>query len=104
MMSISRQSFQLLGTIHLFNSFLFIYLFHFCSFTYLSIYLFIYLFNSINLGTAALFIASKYEEIYPPDINEFVYITDDSYSKEQILNMEKLILKVNTKQTSCNLT
>ncbi len=45
-------------------------------------------------GTAALFIASKYEEIYPPDLGEFVYITDDSYSKLQILNMEKLILKV----------
>ncbi|XP_054160699.1 G2/mitotic-specific cyclin-A-like [Oppia nitens] len=45
------------------------------------------------LGTAALFIASKYEEIYPPDLSEFVYITDDSYTKHQILNMEKLILK-----------
>ena len=46
------------------------------------------------LGTAALFIATKYEEIYPPELSEFVYITDDSYSKTQILNMEKLILKV----------
>ncbi|CAG2113312.1 unnamed protein product [Medioppia subpectinata] len=45
------------------------------------------------LGTAALFIASKYEEIYPPELSEFVYITDDSYTKQQILNMEKLILK-----------
>lgn len=45
-------------------------------------------------GTTALFISAKYEEIYPPDINEFVYITDDSYDKHQILNMEKLILKV----------
>lgn len=45
-------------------------------------------------GTSALFIASKYEEIYPPDLTEFVYITDDSYTKGQILNMEKLILKV----------
>lgn len=46
------------------------------------------------LGAAALFISSKYEEIYPPDINEFVYITDDSYTKLQVLNMEKLLLKV----------
>lgn len=46
------------------------------------------------IGTTALFISSKYEEIYPPDIGEFVYITDDSYSKLQILNMEKVILKV----------
>ena len=45
-------------------------------------------------GTSALFIASKYEEIYPPELTEFVYITDDSYTKGQILNMEKLVLKV----------
>ena len=46
------------------------------------------------LGTAALFIATKYEEIYPPEIGEFVYITDDSFNKLQILQMEKLILTV----------
>lgn len=46
------------------------------------------------LGTACLFIASKYEEIYPPDINEFVYVTDDSYTKAQVLQMEMTVLKV----------
>uniref|UniRef100_A0A8D8YH62 Cyclin-A1 n=2 Tax=Cacopsylla melanoneura TaxID=428564 RepID=A0A8D8YH62_9HEMI len=46
------------------------------------------------LGTAALFVASKYEEIYPPEVGEFVYITDDTYSKKQVLKMETLILKV----------
>ncbi|RWS21569.1 cyclin-A2-like protein [Leptotrombidium deliense] len=46
------------------------------------------------LGTAALFISAKYEEIYPPDVHEFVSITDDTYTKTQVLNMEKLILKV----------
>lgn len=45
------------------------------------------------LGTAALFIATKYEEIYPPEISEFVYITDDSFNKLQILQMEKVILR-----------
>nr|XP_027199454.1 G2/mitotic-specific cyclin-A-like isoform X1 [Dermatophagoides pteronyssinus] len=44
------------------------------------------------LGTSALFIASKYEEIYPPELADFVYITDDSFSKAQILLMEKTIL------------
>lgn len=39
---------------------------------------------------------SKYEEIYPPEISEFVYITDDTYSKQQVLRMEKLLLKVLT--------
>lgn len=46
------------------------------------------------VGTAALFIASKYEEIYPPDLKEFVYITDTTYTKRQVLRMEHLILEV----------
>jgi len=46
------------------------------------------------VGTAAMFIAAKFEEIYPPELGEFVYITDDTYSKKQVLRMEHLILKV----------
>eukprot|EP00095_Tigriopus_kingsejongensis_P001224 maker-scaffold160_size295910-snap-gene-0.6 protein:Tk01224 transcript:maker-scaffold160_size295910-snap-gene-0.6-mRNA-1 annotation:"g2 mitotic-specific cyclin-a" len=46
------------------------------------------------VGTACMFIAAKYEEIYPPDVGEFVYITDDTYSKKQVLRMEHLVLKV----------
>lgn len=46
------------------------------------------------VGTSAMFIAAKYEEIYPPDVSDFVYITDDSYNKKQVLRMEQLILKV----------
>lgn len=41
----------------------------------------------------AMFIASKYEEMYSPDINDFVYITDNAYSKVEILQMEMLIVK-----------
>lgn len=33
------------------------------------------------VGVTALFIASKYEEIYPPELKDFVYITDGAYSK-----------------------
>jgi cyclin A len=36
------------------------------------------------VGTACMFIAAKYEEIYPPDVSEFVYITDDTYNKRQV--------------------
>jgi len=46
------------------------------------------------LGTAATYIASKFEEIYPPDVAEFVYITDDTYEREHVLKMEKVVLKV----------
>jgi len=46
------------------------------------------------VGAACMFIAAKYEEIYPPDVSEFVYITDDTYSKRQVLRMEHLVLRV----------
>nr|XP_006629263.1 PREDICTED: cyclin-A2 [Lepisosteus oculatus] len=46
------------------------------------------------VGTAAMLLASKFEEIYPPEVTEFVYITDDTYTKKQVLRMEHLILKV----------
>nr|XP_033794255.1 cyclin-A2 [Geotrypetes seraphini] len=46
------------------------------------------------VGTAAMLLASKFEEIYPPEVAEFVYITDDTYTKKQVLKMEHLILKV----------
>lgn len=46
------------------------------------------------VGTTAMFIAAKYEEIYPPDVSQFAYITDNTYKVGQILRMEHLILKV----------
>jgi cyclin A len=45
------------------------------------------------VGTSSMYIASKYEEITPPDIAEFVYITDDTYTRKQVLRMEHLLLK-----------
>ena len=38
------------------------------------------------VGTACMFIARKYKEIYPLDVGEFVYITDDTYNKRQVLS------------------
>jgi hypothetical protein len=31
------------------------------------------------VGVTAMLIASKYEEIYPPTVKDFVYITDNAY-------------------------
>jgi hypothetical protein len=39
-----------------------------------------------------MLIASKYEEIYAPEVRDFVYITDKAYTKEEILKMESAIL------------
>ena len=44
------------------------------------------------IAVSSLLIACKYEEIYPPEISSFVYITDNAYTKEEILNYEVKIL------------
>jgi cyclin B len=36
----------------------------------------------------AMLIACKYEEIYAPEVRDFVYITDKAYTREDILQME----------------
>uniref|UniRef100_A0A8C6LDU2 G2/mitotic-specific cyclin-B2 n=1 Tax=Nothobranchius furzeri TaxID=105023 RepID=A0A8C6LDU2_NOTFU len=46
------------------------------------------------VGTAALLIAAKYEEIFPPELNEFVYITDSIYSRKNLTWMENAFLRV----------
>jgi hypothetical protein len=44
------------------------------------------------LGVAALLIACKYEEIYSPELRDFVYITDKAFSKSEIIEMEQDVL------------
>jgi hypothetical protein len=40
------------------------------------------------VGITALFIASKYEEIYPPALSKFAEVTDGSFGKDSICKME----------------
>lgn len=44
------------------------------------------------VGVAALLIAAKFEELYPPQVQDFVYITDKAYTKEEVIKMEVSIL------------
>ncbi|XP_061414070.1 G2/mitotic-specific cyclin-B2 [Lethenteron reissneri] len=44
------------------------------------------------VGVTAMFIAAKYEEMYSPEVEDFVYITDHAYTKAQIRAMEQAIL------------
>ncbi|KAM3601134.1 uncharacterized protein V6R79_008245 [Siganus canaliculatus] len=46
------------------------------------------------VGTAALMIAAKYEEISPPELREFVNVTDNTYSEKQLVSMEHALLRV----------
>ena len=49
--------------------------------------------NKLQLvGVAAMLVAAKYEEIYAPEVKDFVYITDRAYTEKDILRMEIRIL------------
>jgi len=46
------------------------------------------------VGVGAMLVAAKYEEIYAPEVKDFVYITDRAYTEKEILRMELRILQV----------
>ncbi|XP_063283813.1 G2/mitotic-specific cyclin-B1-like isoform X1 [Pelobates fuscus] len=46
------------------------------------------------VGVTAMFLAAKYEEMYPPEIGDFTFVTDHTYTKAQIRDMEMNILRV----------
>jgi len=45
------------------------------------------------IGVTCLFIAAKIEEIYPPKLQEFAYVTDGACAEDDILTMELVVLK-----------
>nr|AAM95610.1 cyclin A-like protein [Nicotiana tabacum] len=45
------------------------------------------------LGVSSMLIASKYEEINPPHVEDFCYITDNTYTKEDVVKMEADVLQ-----------
>merc|ERR1719419_2176712 len=49
--------------------------------------------NKLQLvGVSAMLVAAKYEEIYAPEVKDFVYITNRTYTEKEILKMEIRIL------------
>ena len=53
------------------------------------------------VGVTAMFIASKYEEIYAPEVKDFAYVTDSAYTKQEILAMEgKMLIALGFEITS----
>ncbi|XP_034744652.1 G2/mitotic-specific cyclin-B2-like [Etheostoma cragini] len=45
------------------------------------------------VGVTAMLVACKYEEMYAPEVGDFAYITDNAFTKAQILEMEQLVLR-----------
>ena len=49
--------------------------------------------NQLQLvGITCMLVASKYEEIYAPQVDDFCYITDNTYTRDDLLLMERHIL------------
>jgi len=46
------------------------------------------------VGVTAMLIAAKYEEMYPPQVRDFVYVTDRAYTPDEVLQMEIRMLAV----------
>ncbi|KAJ7565517.1 hypothetical protein O6H91_02G063700 [Diphasiastrum complanatum] len=44
------------------------------------------------VGVTAMLVASKYEEIWAPEVQDFVFISDNAYTRDQVLGMEKKML------------
>ncbi|MEE6509622.1 hypothetical protein FKM82_027031 [Ascaphus truei] len=45
------------------------------------------------IGSTAIFIASKFEERCPPCVDDFLYICDDAYMRQELVTMEMEILR-----------
>ncbi|PSR79056.1 hypothetical protein PHLCEN_2v7243 [Hermanssonia centrifuga] len=45
------------------------------------------------VGVTAMFIAAKYEEILAPSVEEFVFMTEKGYTREEILKGERIVLQ-----------
>merc|ERR1712168_945554 len=43
-------------------------------------------------GVTAMHIASKYEEMFAPEISDYVYVSDDSITKDEVIQMELKML------------
>ncbi|PFH53068.1 hypothetical protein AMATHDRAFT_138498, partial [Amanita thiersii Skay4041] len=45
------------------------------------------------VGVTAMFIAAKYEEILAPSVDEFVFMTENGFTRDEILKGERIILQ-----------
>ena len=46
------------------------------------------------MGATSLWVASKYHEIYPPEVGDIKFVCDNAYTQDQILEMETKIFKL----------
>ena len=58
--------------------------------------------NQLHLiGVSTLLIAAKYEEIYPPELKDFLLVSENLFTKQMVLEMEReILLEINFKVTA----
>lgn len=44
------------------------------------------------VGVCGMLIASKFEEVFPPGVEDFVYISDNTFTAQQVIEMESAML------------
>jgi transcription initiation factor TFIIIB Brf1 subunit/transcription initiation factor TFIIB len=44
------------------------------------------------VGCTAMLLAAKYEEVFPPEVDDFTFISDEAYNRGQIIAMESIML------------
>jgi cyclin B len=44
------------------------------------------------VGITALLVASKFEETYPPEVRDCIYMTDYAYTRKEVLDMESKLM------------
>merc|ERR1712078_682579 len=54
------------------------------------------------VGVASILIASKFEEIHPPELKDFVYLTNNAYTMDQTRSMECRMLNALDFRISCS--
>ena len=45
------------------------------------------------LGITALYMSSKFNEIYPPKLKSFVYVSDNAFKLKDVIKAEQEIMK-----------
>lgn len=45
------------------------------------------------LGVTAMVIAGKYQEIYPPPIEDYIHLSDGACTKDQVVALEAVVLR-----------
>jgi len=45
------------------------------------------------VGVVALLLGAKYEEIFPPEVKDYIYISANTYPRDDILRMERLVFQ-----------